>query len=157
MCIVTKLSVKNSQKVKSGNSLAVQWLGLYTFKKRYRFNSFMTTHPLPNVTKYFLSFIRQVVLLALLIFIYIENSLVVQCLGLCTFTAEGPDSIPRQGTKISPLLFGFFFISFSFLFLWGDLSARNSQYCLTFEPTFSSLNAHTCPYVSNFIIYFVMS
>lgn len=68
VCIVTKLSVKNSQKVISGNSLAVQWLGLYhTFKKRYRFNSFMTTHPLPNVTKYFLSFIRQVVLLALLI------------------------------------------------------------------------------------------
>ena len=27
--------------------------------------------------------------------------LVVPCLGLCTFTAEGPDSIPGQGTKIS--------------------------------------------------------
>ena len=75
----------------------------------------MTTHPLPNVTKYFLSFIRQVVLLALLIFIYIENSLVVQWLGLCTFTAEGPDSIPGQGTKISLLLFCFLFLSF-FLF-----------------------------------------
>ena len=28
------------------------------------------------------------------------NSLVVQWLGLCTFTAEGPGLIPGQGTKI---------------------------------------------------------
>ena len=28
------------------------------------------------------------------------NSLAVHWLGLCTFTAEGPDSIPGQGTKI---------------------------------------------------------
>ena len=28
------------------------------------------------------------------------NSLVVQWLGLCAFTAEGPGSIPGQGTKI---------------------------------------------------------
>ena len=30
----------------------------------------------------------------------IGDSLVVQWLGLCTFTAEGTDSIPGQGTKI---------------------------------------------------------
>ena len=30
----------------------------------------------------------------------LENSLVVQWLGLCAFTAEGPGSIPGQGTKI---------------------------------------------------------
>ena len=30
----------------------------------------------------------------------IGNSLVVQWLGLCTFTAVGPGSIPGQGTKI---------------------------------------------------------
>ena len=29
------------------------------------------------------------------------NSLVVQCLGLHTFTAKGVGSIPGQGTKIS--------------------------------------------------------
>ena len=29
------------------------------------------------------------------------NSLAVQWLGLCTFTAGGMDSIPGQGTKIS--------------------------------------------------------
>ena len=28
------------------------------------------------------------------------NSLVVQWLGLCTFTAKGPGSIPGRGTKI---------------------------------------------------------
>ena len=28
------------------------------------------------------------------------NSLGVQCLGLCAFTAESPASIPGQGTKI---------------------------------------------------------
>ena len=28
------------------------------------------------------------------------NSLVVQWLGLCVFTAKGPGSIPGQGTKI---------------------------------------------------------
>ena len=31
---------------------------------------------------------------------YLRNSLVVQRLGLCAFTAEGTGSIPGQGTKI---------------------------------------------------------
>ena len=31
---------------------------------------------------------------------YVRNSLVVQWLGLHAFTAEGPGSIPSQGTKI---------------------------------------------------------
>ena len=36
----------------------------------------------------------------------LENSLAVQELGLCTFTAEGPSSIPSQGTKIVPVVPG---------------------------------------------------
>ena len=32
------------------------------------------------------------------------NSLVVQWLGLCAFTAEGPGSIPGQGTKIPQIV-----------------------------------------------------
>ena len=37
------------------------------------------------------------------LFLYIKilgNSLVVQWLGLCTFTAKGPGSVPGRGTKI---------------------------------------------------------
>ena len=33
-----------------------------------------------------------------------ENSLVVQWLGFCAFTAEGPSSIPSQETKIPQVL-----------------------------------------------------
>ena len=32
--------------------------------------------------------------------VVLGNSLTVQWLGLCTFSAEGPGSIPSQGTKI---------------------------------------------------------
>ena len=35
-----------------------------------------------------------------LLLLFLKNSLVVQQLGLCTLTAEGPSSIPGQGTKI---------------------------------------------------------
>ena len=32
---------------------------------------------------------------------YLRNSLVIQWLELCTFTAKGPGSVPGRGTKIS--------------------------------------------------------
>ena len=36
--------------------------------------------------------------------LFMKNSLVVQWLGFCAFTAEGPSSIPSQGTKIPQVL-----------------------------------------------------
>ena len=36
--------------------------------------------------------------------LFMENSLVVQWLGFCAFTAEGPSSIPSQETKIPQVL-----------------------------------------------------